>query len=421
MNQVDVEDAVLRVLHPDKIADDLSRIVRVRSITGNERHVLERLGDMAEAYGLSSTLHTHDLDALRHHPDYPGEEVHRDELVGLSAVLKGDSPDAPRICLNGHVDVVEPGTVAWDHDPFGGAIENGFVYGRGSADMKGGVIAALHAIAAVKRAVGAAPGDIVLHAVASEEDGGAGTFAALERDAHFDACIIPEPTGFRICCAHAGAITFLGTVPGVSAHAALRREGISAIDRYIPIHEALWAYERQINANETNPLMAVLPLPYAIVVGRLDAGQWSSQVPDRLRFEGRVGVRVGESIADAMAGFEAVVRDACPQAELSWNGGKFAPAETPVDHPLVGVTKAALADELGRPAELCGFPGGADMRLYTARGIPCVMVGTHGLELAHAVNERVAVEDVYKLARVLARALVRLQFSAELRANAIGT
>ena len=57
------------------------------------------------------------------------------------------------------------------------------------------------------------------------------------------------------------------------------------------------------------------------------------------------------------------------------------------------------------------------MRLYTSRGIPCVMVGTNGIELAHAVNERVSVESVYKLARVLARSLVRLQFGEGLRAD----
>lgn len=416
MNHADIEAAVLRTLNPNTIAADLSRIVQVPSITGHERRVLERLGEMAEGYGLSSTLHAHDLAALRQHPDYPGEEAPRDELVGLSAVFNGNSRAAPRICLNGHVDVVHPGTVAWDHDPFGGAIQGGFVYGRGSADMKGGVIAALHAIAAIKRALGDVPGDIVLQAVASEEDGGAGTFAALEHDADFAACIIPEPSGFRVCCAHAGALTFAGVVPGVSAHAALRLEGISAIDRYIPIHQALWAYERQINSNVQHPLMAALPLPYPIVVGRLDVGHWSSQVPDHLRFEGRVGVRVGETIAEAKAAFEAVVRDACAEVDIGWGGGKFAPAETPLDHPLVSATGSALAAELRRPAELCAFSAGVDMRLFTARGIPCVMVGTHGLELAHAVNERVAVEDVYKLARVLARALVRLQFGDTLRA-----
>jgi acetylornithine deacetylase len=201
----------------------------------------------------------------------------------------------------------------------------------------------------------------------------------------------------------------VGIVPGVSVHAALRLEGISAIDRYVPIHQALWEYERRINSNVENPLMAALELPYPVVVGRLEAGQWSSQVPDRLRFEGRVGVRVGESAQEAKAAFEEVVRGACPEAEVSWGGGKFAPAETPSDHPLVGVVGTALAEELGQPTELSGFPGGADMRLYTSRGIPCVMVGTDGIELAHAVNERVSVESVYKLARVLARSLVRLQ------------
>jgi acetylornithine deacetylase len=411
VEHADIEDAVLRVLNPEKIASDLSRIVQVPSITGEERNVVERLGEMTEAYGLESTIHEHNLEALRKHPDYPGEEAHREELVGLSSALKGGSSDAPRLCLNGHVDVVDPGTVPWDHGgPWSGAVEDGFVHGRGSVDMKGGVIAGLHAISAIKSAIGEAPGDIVFQAVPSEEDGGAGTFAALERDSNFAACIIPEPTSFKLACAHAGALTFVGIVPGVSAHAALRLEGISAIDRYIPIHEALWEYERRINSNVENPLMAALELPYPIVVGRLEAGQWSSQVPDRLRFEGRVGVRVGESVGEAMAAFEEVVRGACPEVEISWGGGKFAPAETPSDHPLVEVVETALAAELGRPPELCGFPAGVDMRLFTARGIPCVMVGTNGIELAHAVNERVSVEDVYKLARVLARSLVRLQF-----------
>jgi acetylornithine deacetylase len=414
----DIEDAVLRVLDPEKISTDLSHLVQVPSITGAERNVIERFGEIAESCGLTSTVFEHDLKVLRGHPDYPGDEASREELLGLTSVIKGGSPDAPRICLNGHLDVVAPGTITWEHDPWSGVVHNGFLYGRGSADMKGGVIAALHAIAAIKLAIGEVPGDIVLQAVASEEDGGAGTFAALERDSAFAACIIPEPSGFKLCCAHAGALTFVGTVPGVSAHAAMRLEGISAIDRYIPIHQALWEYERHINSDVRNPLMAALDLPYPIAVGRIEAGTWSSQVPDRLRFEGRLGVRVGERIPEAIAAFEAVVRRACPEVELSWSGGKFAPAETPVDHPLVGVARTALADELGHPAELVGFPAGADMRLFTARGIPCVMVGTNGLELAHAVNERVSVEDVYKLARVLARCVVRLQFGDGLRGTA---
>lgn len=414
MNHSEVEEAVLRALDVEKISQDLSRIVRVPSVTGDEREVVERLGEMAESYGLESAVHEHDLEALRRHPDYPGEEASRGELVGLSAVLRGGSPGAPRMCLNGHIDVVDEGTIPWEHGPWSGTVEGGFVHGRGAADMKGGVIAALHAVAAVRRAVGEAPGDIVLQAVSSEEDGGAGTFAALERDSDFAACIIPEPTSFKVCCAQAGSLTFVGTVPGVSAHAAVRLQGVSAVDRYVPVHLALREYERRINSDVAHPLMVDLELPYPVLVGRLEAGRWSSQVPDLLRFEGRAGVRLGESMADARVTLEGVIHEACPEAEISWEGGKFAPGETPTDHPLVDTVAASLADELGRTPELCGVPYGADMRLFTARGIPCVMVGASGLDVAHAVNERISVDEIYRVARVLARSLVRVQFGGAL-------
>lgn len=414
MNHADIEETVLRVLDTKKISEDLSHLVKIPSITGEEREAVERLGEMAESYGLDSEIQEHDLEHLRQRPDYPGEEAQRCELVGLTTTLGGGSSDAPRICLNGHVDVVNEGTVAWERSPWSGEVEGGYVHGRGSADMKGGVIAALHAITAVRSAVGEAPGDIVLQAVPSEEDGGAGTFAALEQDSDFAACIIPEPTSFKICCAQAGALTFQGTVPGVSAHAAMRLKGISAIDRYIPVHVALQEYERRINAQVEHPLMASLELPYPVLVGQLEAGRWSSQVPDLLSFEGRVGVRLGESIEEAQDALEEVIREACSEAKISWSGGKFASGETPIDHPLVGLVKASLAEELGNVPEVCGVPYGADMRLFIERGIPCLMVGTSGIDLAHAANERVSAEEVYRLARVLARSIVRMQFGGAL-------
>ncbi len=410
MECLEVEHTVLGILDKDRITEDLRRIVRVPSVTGNEGEAAEVLGEIARSCGLETALWRHDLEALRRHSGYPGEEARRDELVGVTATLGGSSSDAPRVCLNGHIDVVNEGSVAWRHGPWSGTVEDGFLHGRGSVDMKGGVIEALHAVAAVKDAAGAPPGDIVLQLVSSEEDGGAGTFAALENDQDFAACIIPEPTSFKVCCAQAGALTFQGVVPGVAAHAALRLEGISAIDRYVPIHSALLEHERRINSGVEHPLMAALDLPYPVLVGRLEAGRWSSQVPDLLRFEGRVGVRVGETVTEARAAFEEVLRGACPEVEVSWNGGKFAPGETPADHPLVAVVSASLADESVPGPELCGVPYGADMRLFTARGIPCVMVGTGGVRLAHGVDERVSIGEVYKLSRVLARALVRIQF-----------
>ena len=374
------------------IAADLAAVVQVPSVTGDERAVLERFAALADDAGLQTDLHRHDLAALRAHPDHPGEEAPREELWGLSVTRPGGPG---RICICAHVDVVPPGTEPWRLGPWSGAIEDGCLHGRGSVDMKGGAIAALQAM----RDSGAGP-EVVLQLVASEEDGGLGAFAALERDAEFDACVIPEPTGFVVVCAQAGSLIFRGTVRGRAAHAAERLAGASAIDAYIPVHAALAEHERAINADVEHPLMRELRLPYPISVGLLHAGEWPSTVPDRLTFEARLGVRVGEDPAAARAALEA----ALPGVEIEWSGGAFAPGETAPDHPWVQRVQDAVRAE-GFAGELGGVPWGADMRLYTARGIPTAMVGTSGIELAHAVDEHVRLAEVEALSRIMARVI----------------
>jgi acetylornithine deacetylase len=400
---VTLDDALGR-LDAAAIARDAGALVQVPSVTGDEQAALERLAALAAALGLRADLHRHDLAALRAHPDHPGEEAERSELGGLTVTVPGARPGAPRLAVCGHVDVVPAGSEPWRHgSPWSGAIDDGFVYGRGSVDMKGAVVAALHALAALDG--GASPGEVVLVAVASEEDGGLGAFAALERDAAFDACLIPEPTGFDVICAQAGALTFEGVVRGVAAHAAHRLEGVSAIDRYLPVHAALAAHERALNAAVAHPLMRALELPYPLLVGRLQAGEWSSSVPDRLVFEGRAPVRVGEAPADARAAVEAAVAAAAGDGhvELRWTGGQFASGETPADHPFARLVRSAVSAETGREARFAGVPWGADMRLWCARGIPCVMTGPAGIELAHAVDERVRVDDLLAVARTIVR------------------
>jgi acetylornithine deacetylase len=94
--------------------------------------------------------------------------------------------------------------------------------------------------------------------------------------------------------------------------------------------------------------------------------------------------------------------------ELRWVGGQFASASTPGDHPFARLVASALGAELGGngPAPLAGISYGADMRLFTERGIPCVMAGPGDARLAHAVDERVALDDVLRTARMLVRAIV---------------
>jgi acetylornithine deacetylase len=405
-----MEDAALAALDLDALARDAADLVRVPSTTGDERVAAELFAARADAAGLAAALHVGDLVALRAHPDHPGEEAARAELWGATATLEGSAPG--RLALNGHIDVVGPGNEPWARDPFSGAIVGDRLHGRGSVDMKGAVIAALHALAALRRS-GVATPEVVLQAVSSEEDGGLGTFAALERDDAFDAALLPEPTGLRVVCAQAGALTFRGVVRGRSAHAAERLAGCSAIDRYVRVHVAMAAHETSVNTAVTHPLMRELELPYPLLVGRISGGDWSSQVPDRVEFEGRLGVPVGADLAAARAALQAVVDTALDDGEapceLLWEGGAFASAQTPVDHPWVTNVRGALRDELQREPALAGVPWGADMRLFTARGIPTVMVGTTGIELAHAVDESVSLSELATVARTIIRAVLRWQ------------
>jgi acetylornithine deacetylase len=409
------EEAALAALDPDLLVADLQEFVRIPSPTGLECEALTWLAGRAAHEGLDADLHQHDLAELRVHPAHPGEEAPREELWNLTASLPGrDGPGRlPRLALCGHVDVVGPGTVPWRHGgPYSATVQDGWMYGRGTADMKAGVIAALHALAAVRRGLGAAPGCApALLAVSGEEDGGLGAFAALERDPAWDACIVTEPTAFDLVCAQAGALTFTGTVRGVAAHAAHRLEGASAIDRYVPIHQALHALEADLNADVAHPLMRDLALPYPVLVGRVEAGLWSSQVPDRLEFEGRAPVRVGEDVGAArhlvQAAVDAAVATGDPPVELTWDGGQFASGQTPPDAPVVRAVAGAVEEELGRPPRLAGVPWGADMRLFCDRGIPTVMVGTAGIERAHGVDERVSLAELVALTRALIRVLCR--------------
>jgi len=387
----------------DALVRDAAAFLQVPSVTGDERAALERLAEQAAALGLDSDLHQHDLDLLRAHPDHPGEEAPRDELWGLTVTLPGTRPG--RIAIDGHVDVVSPGTEPWRLGPWSGAIEGGRLHGRGSVDMKGPVVAALHALAALREHERP---EVVLIAVSSEEDGGLGTFAELQRDANFDAALLPEPTGLRVVSAQAGALTFKGEIRGVATHAAERLAGHSAIDRYVKVHAAFAEHERAVNADVQHPLMRALALPYPLLVGRLQAGEWSSMVPDQLYFEGRLGVPVGMDVKAARAELQRVVDEALddglPRCVLTWEGGAFAPGTTAPEHPWVKTVQAALTAEAGQ-APLAGVPWGADMRLFTARGIPAVMVGTRDIELAHAVDESVSIDELATVARTIVRAV----------------
>jgi acetylornithine deacetylase len=414
------EAAALAAVDAAAVGPMLLDLIAVPSVTGTaaESELQHRLARHLDGLGLEVDLWPMDLAALRADPGFPGGEAPREEAWGLVATTPEGAVggDGPTMILQGHVDVVPAGDPArWEGDPFVPRVTGDLVHGRGACDMKAGLVASLTALAALRTSGVRLRGRVAAHFVVSEEDGGLGSFGTLRRGHTGDACVITEPTGGNVITANAGALTFRIDVPGKAAHASTRDLGVSAIDAYRPIQEALAALERVRNT-DPDPLLAGYPIPYALSVGTLRAGDWSSSVPDLLVAEGRLGVRLGEEPAAARADFERRIAEACAAdpwlrdhpAVVTWPGGQFASGRLPAGHPLRDAVRGAYADATGRarPGER-GAPYGSDLRLYAAAGIPTLQFGPGDIAVAHGPRERVSVRETVDVARTLVLAALR--------------
>jgi acetylornithine deacetylase len=397
------------VVQPDRIRADLADLIAIPSVTGTEAAAQDHIAGLLSAAGLQVTRLDADPHVLALDPAWPGAEIPRQSLPLVAGTWRGMRP-GPRILLVGHVDVVPAGDVrSWSYRPFEPVVRDGQIYGRGSCDMKGGVVSALESVRAIAESGLELGGEVVLLTVPSEEDGGGGALAAIRAGFTGDMAVIPEPTRLEVVIAHAGAITFTLDVPGKAAHASTRLEGVSALDKVLKLSEALVDDEHQRNESESNPLMRALGLPYPTIIGKVQGGEWASTVLDRVVVEGRYGVRLGQSVEDAEADLLRAISTAWSADDflrqfpvrLEVTGGKFGSAEVPVDHPLPNAIAAAAERVTGTRPPLVGVPYGADMRLFINEGIPCVMYGPGDVRLAHTADERVPLEEVVTCARVL--------------------
>ena len=393
------------------LVDDLVALVRIPSITGAEEAVAADAARRLASAGARVETLWPDPMAIRADPAWPGEETVRTTLpVVFGRLGRGGGR---RIVLSGHLDVVPPGDLGtWTTDPWAADVRDGALYGRGTCDMKGGVAAILATVRALVASDAAErlDGELLVALVPGEEDGGQGTLAAIRAGATGDLAIIPEPSNLDIVVAHAGAITFRLGVPGRAAHASQRREGVSELDNLYTILRALEADETARNAAETDPLMTALGLPYPTIVGIVSGGEWASTVLDRVVVDGRYGVKLGQSPADAAADLRRAIDAANARdpflrdhpATVEVVGGQFGSGRVPSDHPLpVGL--AATAEALtGRRPALLGEPYGADMRLFINEGAtPCVIFGPGDVKVAHSADEHVPLAEVETCAKVL--------------------
>ncbi|ADB73556.1 ArgE/DapE family deacylase [Geodermatophilus obscurus] len=412
-----VEARVLSAVDEASAVSRLRDLVAVPSVSGTaaECDVQHLVGDWLEELDCAVDRWPIDLAAAATAPDAPGQEVERTEAWGVVGTAPAAEDGLPALVLSGHTDVVPPGDRAlWPADPFDPRVEGGAVHGRGACDMKAGVVAALAALAAVRAAEVRLARPVAVHAVVGEEDGGLGAWATLRRGHRGEVCVIPEPTAGAVVTANAGALTFRLEVTGHAAHAAHRDRGVSAVVLFERVHAGLRDFEAE-RQQDADPRFGGAPHPYGINIGRVQAGDWASSVPDRLVADGRYGVRLGEDVATARAALEARLADVCAAdpwlaehpVRLTWTGGAFASGSLPHGHPLLPAVQRAVADTgAGVPPERA-IPAGSDLRLYAAAGVPTLHYGPGDLHLAHGPLERVPVDELVTAARALALLTLR--------------
>jgi acetylornithine deacetylase len=381
----------------------LQELVRVPSVTGEEGAVGAVVGRAFSERGLDVDTWEATREEAEPYRDHVGEQSSYENRPNVAGTKRGTG-DGRSILLNAHTDTVDPGDpTAWKGDPLSGNLEGDLLYGRGSCDMKGGLVTHLVALDALSDLDLGLRGDVIVAATVGEENGGLGALSTVLRGYRADAAIITEPTRLALVPAQGGSLVFRLRIPGRSAHAAVRDEGVSALEKFVPIFENLRELEQERNGVLGHPLYYGVSNKVPINIGVVRAGNWASTVPESLVAEGRVGLIPGEEVdpfKDLVSERIATVAERDPwlrehPPELEWFGGQFAPTEVEPDAPICEAVKEAHERVTGEAPAVVGVPYGADMRLFIHfGGIPCVMYGAGDVNVAHAPDEHISINEL---------------------------
>ena len=363
----------------------LSDLVRIESVNpalvsggSGEAAIARYVGEFLKSLGLETRL----------------EEVSPGRFNALG-ILRGCGA-GKSLMLNGHLDTV--GATGMQ-DPFSPRLENGRLYGRGAQDMKGGLAAAMVAVATLARGP-RLQGDVVLAAVADEECQSLGTRALLQ-EMRTDAAIVMEPTNLEVGTAHKGFVWAEIETFGRAAHGSRPQEGLDAIVFMGRVLGEIERLQEKLASGPQHPLLGCGSIHASQIVG----GQELSSYPAHccLRVERRLVP--GEDASTLAAELHGIVgrlaaQDPGFRAHVTL-GYAANPLETPRESPLVACLADCVARVTGREAVLGVQTFWTDAALLSEAGIPTVVFGPGG-EGLHSAVEYVRIEDVVLCAHSLA-------------------
>ena len=266
--------------------------------------------------------------------DWKYDDDQKFDVVARYQGTNDDDGSERALLLQGHVDVVPAAeSDGWTSPPFSPVIKEGRMYGRGSGDMKAGVVAMIYALVALKKMGYVPKGSVTICTVIEEECTGNGALAAplhslvpSSSGPHTKtAVIIPEPFPF-ITTAQMGVIWFRASITGKPCHVLQTSAGSNAIEGAYALYSELKVLEEKYNEPKGNahPAFKGMDHPVNFNLGKIEGGNWASSVPSSCWFEARVGFFPGVEIKDVKKDVESTLHEAAKKMglglEISYRG-----------------------------------------------------------------------------------------------------
>jgi acetylornithine deacetylase/succinyl-diaminopimelate desuccinylase family protein len=389
--------------HFDEEVRYLQALVQVPTDTppGNNAPHAERTAELLKDFGFTVEKHA-----------VPQQQVHEYGLESITnLIVRERFGDGPTLALNAHGDVVPPGE-GWTHEPYGGEVVDGKLYGRAAAVSKSDFATFTFALRALQALAAPLKGSVELHFTYDEEFGGElGPGWLLQQGLTKPDYLIAAGFSYEVVTAHNGCLQMEVTVHGKMAHAAIPTTGVDALQGAVTILNALYA--QNIEYRRLRSQVPGITHPY-LNVGRIEGGTNTNVVPGKVVFKldrrmipeenpVEVEAEVRRVITEAAASFPGITVDI--RRLLLANSLKPLPG----NKPLVDALQKHGEAVFGEVIPVSGTPLYTDVRLYCERGIPAVIYGAGPRTVlesnAKRADEHLVLEDLRRATKVVARSL----------------
>ena len=408
------------ILHAvDRLFDEevefLAELSRHPSTRGNEQSAQGVMAAALDERGYTVDRWSIRVEDIAHLPGFSPVIDDYADAVNVVGAHRSTRRSGRSLILNGHVDVVPAGPLdQWKRPPFEPYVDDGWMVGRGTGDMKAGLASNLFALDALRETGFAPAADVFYQSVVEEECTGNGALACLQHGYRAEAALIPEPFAERLVSAQVGVLWFRVNLRGEPTHVAYAGSGSNAIEAAIPLIAALHRLEARWNEPDRRSAdYRDQSHALNLNVGRIEGGDWTSSVPAWCIFDVRMGLFPHQLIDEAKREIVAVLTEAadhaacCNKLEIIWNGF-HAEGYSLKDHVTTAADQAIRELEdahqtvTGLALDRIAITATTDARFFGLYAdTPALVYGPRAVAI-HGFNERVELDSMRRVTQATA-------------------